>query len=305
MDPLTLILYFAALVINLVAVSLILFFRKKIRPISLILVALILAFNVFFIYSTLIEPASFEVNHYPVKIFHETDDSIKFTIALVADFHVNSIKDKNFLGEVVSKLNEIDADYIVICGDMIDYSGEEIPLLEPLLDIEDKTNTLVVLGNHDYGMGWNNVSLANDVALWFKSNGFTVLRNQNMVHQVHQKDNIALCFAGVDSLWSRQIDLDEAYDNLDPNCTTILISHNPDVIFLLDDERVDLMISGHTHGGQVCLPVIGAPWIPSKIKEGCGRGLYEINDRKLFITKGIMGSIRFNAKPEIAIIELS
>ena len=298
------------LIINIGLIAMILFSRKFFRrnekrnipPVHVTLVIVLLICNILFVYSTLIEPASVEVNNYSVNLFNGTHNQVKLKIAMVADFHVSSQHDIDFLKEVITRLNEIDADYIVIGGDLIDHTEDEIPLLTPLLDIKDRNHTIIVLGNHDYGAGWSNVPLANKLAEWLESNGFTVLRNENFAFQINDS---RFCFVGVDSLWSNQIDLDKAYNNLDSDCKTILLSHNPDVIFLLDDERVDLMLSGHTHGGQVCLPFIKPPWIPSKIKERCGRGFYEINDRTLFITKGVVGQIRFNAKPEIAVINVN
>ena len=302
MDSLISFLYILAFVTNIIITLCIYLSRKKLGSMSLIFILILLASDSLFIYSTSIESSSFEVTHYTIKIFHGTDNSIKLRIAFIADSHVNSIEDINFLERVVDELNRIDADYIVIGGDLIDYREEDMALLTPLLDIRDKDHTIIVLGNHDYGRGWSNIPLANKLALWLESNGFIVLRNEN---RAYRKDNHRFFFVGVDSLWSKQIDFDEAYKDIDLNCTTILLSHNPDVVFLLDKERTDLILSGHTHGGQVCLPFVGAPWIPSRIKDGCGRGLYEINNRKLFITKGLTGPIRFNAKPEIAVLELT
>jgi predicted MPP superfamily phosphohydrolase len=276
--------------------------RKIINRALPALAVVIVTLVALIIYSTLVEPSGFEVNHYRVDFFDGADDSVKLRIALISDLHIASTEQSAFLEKVVDKLNELDVDYIVICGDLVYDKEVEIPLLTPLSNIKDKNHTIVVLGNHDYGLGWHNTSLANELEQWLRLNGFTVLRNENILHQ---KDEAGVCFVGVDSLWSGQIDLDRAFSNVDPDCKIILLSHNPDVVFMLDGRRTDLMLSGHTHGGQACLPLIGAPWIPSKIKERCGRGFHEINDTRLFITKGIVGTLRFNAKPEIAVIELT
>ncbi len=276
--------------------------ERTLSKVFFVLVGVIVLSVLFIVYSTHIEPSNLEVNRYRIKFFGGVDDSVKLKIALISDLHVRSPGDGVFLDRVVAKLNEVDADYIVIGGDVIEGRREEISSLTPLLGIADKNHTLVVLGNHDYSWWWDDISLADELTSWFESGGFTVLRNENFVYG---NDEVSVCFVGVDEVWSGQIDLDRAYSNLDLDCKVILLSHNPDVVFKLDERRTDLILSGHNHGGYVCLPLVGALWIPSKIRDGCGRGFYEINNRRLFITGGVGGIIRFNSKPEIAVLELT
>jgi hypothetical protein len=247
------------------------------------------------VYAIFVEPQNLGVNQYTVNVFG--GDSIKLRVAVVSDLHMKSRDNPVFLDNVVKKLNDADADYNVITGDLIDGYREEIPLLEPLKNIRDRNHTIIVLGNHDYGHGWDDKSIADNLTAWLQDNGFRVLRNQRL------RDGGA-CFVGLDDPWARQTDLDKAYEGVEPDCAVIVLAHNPDLVFELENRRVDLMLAGHTHGGQVCLPLIEPIWIPSRIRENCGRGFYSLGGTRLFITKGVVGGIRFNAAPEIAVIEI-
>lgn len=266
--------------------------------VSLPILVLVIAF---INYAQPVEGPSFQVNHYQVDI-QGVDDEANLRIAYVADLHMASQKDSIYLREAVQEINKLGADYVVIGGDLIEGKEEEISLLEPLLDLEDRNHTLVVLGNHDYGRG--NDRLANQVTEWLETNDFTVLRNEYIIY----KEKTRICFIGVDAVKSWQlppgnIDLDKAYVNADPNCTTILLSHNPEVLLLkeLGGKRTDLILAAHTHG-------VEAKLMPAEIKDG--NGFYSIKNRKMFITSGLIRRRDLleritDTKPEIAVIELT
>jgi predicted MPP superfamily phosphohydrolase len=122
-------------------------------------------------------------------------------------------------------------------------------------------------------------------------------------------DGLAIC--GVGDLWFDVPDYDRALGGLPASMPRVLLSHNPDVAeeskFVSSGYRVDLMLSGHLHGGQVWIPGIGAPWCPSYYGSKYARGLVQGPTTRVFTSPGLGTAglpVRFNATPEISVIEL-
>lgn len=114
--------------------------------------------------------------------------------------------------------------------------------------------------------------------------------------------------AGLDDIWSGRPDLQAALDQAPPNTPIILLAHEPDFADTASlDCRIVLQLSGHSHGGQVRLPGVGAPILPP-LGRKYDQGLYKINDMWLYTTRGVgLGRIpiRINCSPEITEITLT
>jgi predicted MPP superfamily phosphohydrolase len=126
-------------------------------------------------------------------------------------------------------------------------------------------------------------------------------------HIALTREDATLYLAGVDDIWERQHDLSAALSGIPTNAPVVLLAHEPDYA----DEvtltgKVGLQLSGHSHGGQVRLPLVGAlelPWLGEKYD----MGLYDVGGMALYVTRGvgmIAPHVRFNCRPEIAQIEL-
>jgi len=149
-----------------------------------------------------------------------------------------------------------------------------------------------VLGNHDYSYGWSHKEVADEVEKYMESLGVDVMRNENRI----------ICggkirIIGIDSFWSGQYNLSNAHNWKEekqdkPKIFNVLISHNPDIIYVLKDERPDLIISGHTHGGQVKIPFLGPVTMPSDVGKICPDGLCNVSGYEIYITRGIGGNPR-------------
>ena len=112
--------------------------------------------------------------------------------------------------------------------------------------------------------------------------------------------------AGVDDGWSGQPDLSLALAKMPSEALTILLAHEPDLADRFSmDPRVSIQLSGHSHGGQVRLPLIGAPVLPY-LGQKYDQGLYKVNDMWLYTTRGIglITPVRINCPPEITEITL-
>ena len=115
----------------------------------------------------------------------------------------------------------------------------------------------------------------------------------------------AVRFVGVPDLWSESIDGDRAFDGVPADEPAILLAHNPDTKDVLADRPWSLMLSGHTHGGQVVVPLLGQPFVPVRDKRYV-EGLKPWNGRQVYVTRGVgsIAGLRMNCRPEVTVLDL-
>lgn len=259
-------------------------------------VLLIIIGLILLIWSFKIEPNLLEIKHYTIQNAKLSG----LRIAYATDFHIAK-KDKKRLSKIIEAINAQNADLILLGGDFIKghndlrtMSPERIAaklrkLLAPL-------GVFSVLGNHDWYIGGRKMKHALQAA------GIVVLENDNEI--IHYKDS-KFTLAGVADKITCVADSGLALKNTpEPR---ILLTHTPDV-FPDISESVDLVLAGHTHGGQVKFPFIGAPIVPLEHGRRYAEGLIEENGRKMIVSKGLGTSrisVRFNCKPEILVIEFT
>lgn len=178
-----------------------------------------------------------------------------FTIVHLPDLHVGPTVGKTMLNKVVEASNKLNPDAIALAGDLVDATVFQIrQAVKPLLKLKARYGVYFVTGNHEYYTG--------DVDGWLKELeylGVTPLQNSHVV-LTHPKNPLAkLCIAGVDDTEGRFLrsgdhgmDIGKALKGVDPDTPTILLAHRPKAAKLaLDSHRVDIVLSGHTHGGQL------------------------------------------------------
>src|SRR5262249_10272622 len=132
--------------------------------------------------------------------------------------------------------------------------------------------------------------------------GIRVLHNESVVLT---RDEDQLYLAGVDDLWSRACHLDRALGGLSDAMPCILLAHNPCTVERLNGYRCDLMLSGHTHGGQVNLPGLGRVTL-SKNGRRFAAGMYHHRKTHLYVNKGVGFGfrVRYGVRPEVAVLTL-
>ena len=164
-----------------------------------------------------------------------------------------------------------------------------------------------ITANHDFsvrnGLGFRRFrGLHQAVADSLTSQGIRVLRNETLPLV---KDDSRIFLAGLDDLWSRECDPDQALLGLCPQTPRIVLAHNPQTVHLLGDHRCDLMLSGHTHGGQINWPGLGRFFLGRKGKQFAA-GLYKHKETHVYVHKGIGFGLRFRfgVRPEIALLTL-
>jgi predicted MPP superfamily phosphohydrolase len=122
---------------------------------------------------------------------------------------------------------------------------------------------------------------------------------------VHVRDQ-SIRLVGVGDLWSNGVHPKIAFQGVGPDDHAILLAHNPDTKDFVAEYPWDLMLSGHTHGGQVVLPFVGARFVPVRDKNFIA-GLKQWNGRQVYITRGVgnVRGVRVNCRPEVTVLDLA
>jgi uncharacterized protein len=232
-----------------------------------------------------------------------------FTIAQLGDFHYGhfSLAPIQAAIEIVNRLHP---DVIVLTGDFVTVlpfyrrfhtakwaTRAADPCAALLTQLRSRLGSVAILGNHDVDAGAPKIIQA------LNSHGIPVLRNRSIpIEQAGSR--IWLC--GLDSAWEGDPDMDRALRGVPSEEMVVLLVHEPDFADEAAYYPVDLQLSGHSHGGQVWLPGIGAPWLPLFARK-YPRGLHKIGPLTLYTNMGlgtIRLPIRLNCPPEVTLFTL-
>ncbi len=192
------------------------------------------------------------------------------------------------------------ADVIVVTGDFVSRVTHDEPdmVVQALARLSAREGVYAVLGNHDW---WENGLLVADCV---RRAGVTLLQNRNVPLR---RGGQTLYLAGIDDVWVARHDLPAALDDVPMSAKAILLAHEPDYADLAaHDQRVLLQLSGHSHGGQVCLPGYGGIVFPPWARK-YSRGCYTVGRMTVYTNRGLgMVSLplRFACRPEITLLTL-
>jgi len=223
-----------------------------------------------------------------------------YRIAFLTDLHASPIVPAWWLESAVRVANGLGADLIALGGDFVDddphYVGSLSGILRPLTA---RDGVVAVLGNHDH---YVNAAAVREQLL---QAGVRELFNAcTMI----ERDGERIAIGGVGDLECDVIDFESVFAGVPESMTRIVLSHDPDVFaYWPAHVRVDLMLSGHTHGGQAHLPVVGPPFIPSQFGYRYLRGSFLESGKQLYVSRGIGASgvpIRWKCPPELTLATL-
>jgi predicted MPP superfamily phosphohydrolase len=251
-------------------------------------------------YPVFIEPSIVRVNKYRVPIPRLPKSFNGFTIVHLTDLHHGPLVSLAFLKKVLQRADSIPRDLTICTGDYVherDSTGQ-IDRVWPLIEkLRAPHGVFSTLGNHDH---WADTERS---VYWLKKTGQD-LRHKSRCIELHGE---RLWFVGAGDLWEDHKNIDTLMSGIPENECRIVLAHNPDTADSDFDIPVDLMVCGHTHGGQVRIPFAGPPVLPVKNKR-YSSGLKKSNrGMQLFISRGIgwaVYPVRFNCLPEIAVLEL-
>ena len=272
------------------------------KRIRVSLAAIVLGLGCAVFYSFFIEPNRLVDRQETIQIQNWPKELDGLRVAVLSDIHVGGwfVKDKK-LRLIVERTNQLQPDMIVILGDYTSGQGWMSDRMLPevfgavLKDFRAPLGVYSVLGNHDWW--WD----GRRVRVGLEQNGIRVLDDE--VLKVDTRGT-SFWLAGLADLWTRPQHIQETIAKVPEGQPIIALTHNPD-IFPRVPQRVELLVAGHTHGGQVTLPFIGTVVEPSRLGDRYVRGHLFENGHHLFVTTGIGTSImpaRFGVPPEIVLL---
>lgn len=251
-----------------------------------------------------IEPAWLTTHTFTVQIPQWRPEHRGLKVAILTDLHIGSPHTGiEKLNQVVNRTNNEHPDLVVILGDLViqevvgGHFIEPEPIAEVLKHLKAPLGVIAVLGNHDWLYDGPRIKRA------LRGAGIAVLENN--AHLVQYKGK-SFWVVGIADLWTRKPDIEGGLHQVENNDPVLLITHNPD-IFPDVPQRVSLTLAGHTHGGQVNLPLAGRLVVPSKYGQRYAMGHIVEDGRHLFVGGGVGTSIlpvRFRVPPEVVILTL-
>jgi len=219
-------------------------------------------------------------------------------IVQISDIHHGLFLPEQWLAEAVQQTNRLRADIVVLTGDFVSYSRANIePAAEILSRLRARYGVLAVLGNHDFRVGADAVTSA------LRRKHIEVLRNQ---HVTVQFGGFSLYVAGVDD-YGYGADVRRAVRGIPRDSATVLLAHNPRIIHLASRHGVSLVLSGHTHGGQVNLPLLGTVYGRSPERLRYKIGWDRLGPTQIYVSRGIDTIVlpwRLRCPAEITHLEL-
>ncbi len=252
----------------------------------IILVIIILILCLGLLYSRFIATSGLKVKEYKVVNNKITDSYHGLKIIHLSDIHYNSTINEKELNNIVDKVNEIKPDIVVLTGDLIDerLSYDKDIIINCLSKIEAKLGKFAVSGNHDIPL--------DDYNYIIKESGFTSLDNKYEL--IYSKTSEPIIISGIGygdediGIKTEQYDKyisELKADDIKP-IYSILLVHEPDTVDNLDLNKYDLVLAGHSHGGQVRIPFIGKLYTPEGAKKYYDE-YYKINNTDLYISSGL------------------
>lgn len=266
---------------------------------KIIIILIILAIVLVLLYARYISTTGLVVKEYPIKTNDLSEDYDGLKIVHFSDLHYKSTVDLAYVKKLVTKINNLKPDIVVFTGDLVEnnvtLTDEEITsLTEELNKIDPTIETLTVLGNHDYDHDyWNQI---------VPNLNWIVL--DNTYEYVYYNSTTPIVFVGFDDLREGTPDYANAFSYLNTDNEsryTIVLAHEPDQIDEISDYSFNLMFAGHSHLGQVRLPLIGALYTPDGSKKYYDAH-YIVNNADLYISGGVGTSslkMRFFNRPSI------
>jgi uncharacterized protein len=246
------------------------------------------------------EASTFQVVRRTLTIPHLPPSFRGLQVAFLSDLHHGPYVDIDYIVSIVRTTNLLLPDLILHGGDYSLRDAKFIrPCFEVLADLRAPLGSFGVLGNHDY---WHGLQATRDGMKFAK---ITELTNAG-VWLTKGNDRIRL--GGVDDFTDGKPNLAPVLSGVNEGDACLVVSHNPDFVETITDRRVGLVLSGHTHGGQVTVPGLSLPWIPSRHGMKYAHGLVEGPTTRVYVSRGLGVSgvpVRFGCPPEISLITLA
>lgn len=268
--------------------------------------------------STLVEPWDLRVTRYEIPIVDLPAPLVGLKLVQLSDTHLGPRIPASFIRNAVAQTLALAPDIVLLTGDYVHNGPQWVEpaarLFEPL--VAPGRVVVGVLGNHDWWAGGQRVTAA------LTRTGVRMVDNARCFYDPHSRSIVrdsetpreeCLCISGVGDLREDHVDFRAALAGVPESMPRLMLAHRPDTAELPEllaprPPRIDLMLCGHTHGGQVRLPIIGTPMVPSRYGSKYAVGLVQGPACRVLISRGVGMSIvpvRFGVPPEIVEITLT
>ena len=256
------------------------------------------------LYAWRIEPHWVEEVRRDLPIAHLPSELEGKHLVQISDLHVGPVVDEAYIAGAVARACALQPDILAITGDFMTARGAEqigkvCRVLQQLRPA--RLATVAILGNHDYGAGWRNAAVADELADMLSGLGIDVLRNATC-------DVAGLTIAGLDDFWSPCFNPSGVLATLQPGRANLVLCHNPDAA----DAPIwtgyqGWILSGHTHGGQCKPPFLTPPVLPVNNHRYHAGAIDLCDGRRLYVNRalGYLRRVRFNARPEVTCFRLT
>jgi predicted MPP superfamily phosphohydrolase len=258
-------------------------------------------------YAHLVEPTWLKVKRLTLSLHNLPPSLDGFRLVHLSDLHVGSAVPGWFLRRVIKTVGQLAPDAIMLTGDFVHTRPEGSQGLAALLSrLQAPQGVFAVLGNHDYAVnypGHSGIPGAEEVVITaLEQAGITLLRNEWLPIG---GGRYPLVVVGIEDLWSGRAQLAPLQD-IPPSYPRVLLSHNPDIVQFLPQGSFDLLLCGHTHGGQVRIPPFPPPVTATSNRRFWG-GLFAHGRSWIFVSRGIgyTWRVRLAARPECVEITLT
>ncbi len=260
------------------------------------------------IYAHWIEPGWVREKRSDIQ-FGSLDSSTEtLRIVHLTDLHLSSPVSIAYLSKVFQQATLQHPDLICLTGDFYtDKLPDKAAYAHALRILSECAPTFACPGNHDGG-AWSyprgGYPSTKELRGLLESANITLLENRTELRNIRGH---SILIAGLGDLWAGQCSPETIQPALDTTSASlrILLTHNPDSKIRAKPLKWDLLLAGHTHGGQLWIPGFGAPFAPVRDKDFLN-GLYEYDNRKIYVSPGVgnLHGLRINCRPEISILDL-
>ena len=245
------------------------------------------------IYGGFIEPKLVQIAKYSLG-----EGEKKLRLIFLSDFHAGVKKQRGFYQRIAERVTALQPDLLILGGDFVDECAHDIDALAPILDLRLPLGTRFVLGNHDF------LDDPKKVTAWLVNAGARDLTNQSVAMKLTDTESLEL--VGLDDSLHGSPDL--RLVEKPKQGIRIIVMHEPDLLLDLPEGCADLVLLGHTHGGQIRLPIYGpVVGLPQVISQTLDAGERSWKGLRVIISRGIGEALvraRLGVRPEIVVLDV-
>jgi len=250
--------------------------------------------------AALAEPYRLTVEHRTIRLRRLPRSLDGLRIVQLSDIHLSPFTGSAQIQHAIETANSLEPDIVALTGDYVSHERSyAAPCAELMGRLRARYGVYAVLGNHDH---WTDAALITDL---FRAEGIRVLVNEGMRFEHPKHKGATFWLAGVDDTMVGLEDLPLALAGASPDEFKLLLAHNPVILRRAARAGVDLVLSGHTHGGQITWRAERSP--SGRPRRRLLRGLGRQNDTQIYVTRGlgtVVLPVRYGCLPEVSLLEL-